>query len=199
MKYSIDDTDDLKSQTEIKERIQKRKEKDEQIKKIVSNDKYILWLEQFTIKNPYFSDDNWKYLSDITLHNQSNVGKLQFLFEGIMRYASKYYIYPHIDQWGYYYPIHYQNIGYCIGKLHEQEALFYCERTPILEGSIHFDDIIHQRAQKQTDEIQQRFDQISQMIDQLVEMKIPSFAIKEEVCKIIDHYSKNDVSKTKKK
>lgn len=147
-------------------------------RKVTSNDDYILWLEIFTNKYPKFSDDDWLYCPEkISEIDQNNVAKLNLFFDGIETYASKNYIYPTPNEWGNFYSIKYNNVGYSIGSAVGQGATFYCERTQVIGDHIDFIDIINDKKQKNSDSIRNELDKLSQSIKNLINNGIPIPAI----------------------
>lgn len=146
--------------------------------KMSSNDDYIIWLENFTSKYSKFSDDDWLYCPEkISEIDQNNVKKLNLFFDGIETYASKNYIYPTPNEWGSFYSIKYNDVGYNIGLAVGQGVIFYCERTQVIDGYLDFMDIINDKKQKNSDSIRNELDKLSQSIKNLINNGIPIPAI----------------------
>ena len=153
-------------------------------KEMFSNTNYLKWLENFTIEHPGFSDDDWLYFPDkISQEDNEKVKNLHLLYEGIELYAKKNYIYPTECDFGGYYNIKLDNIGYEIGMLVGQGTLFFCKRTPLNKDIIYidFNDIISDKKQSGVDLITQQLKELSDKILELHKKGIPLNALIESL------------------
>ena len=149
-------------------------------KEMFSNINYIKWLENFTIKYPDFSDDDWLYFSEkISQEDNEKVKKLHLFYEGIELYAKKNYIYPIECDFGGYYNIKLDNIGYEIGMLVGQGTLFFCKRTSLNKDLeyIDFNDILIDKKKDGVDVITQQLKNLSNNVLELHKKGIPLTAL----------------------
>ena len=163
--------EDYKAKEEIKNR--KRQE-------MFSNTNYLKWLESFTVEHPSFSDDDWLYFPEkISEEDNEKVKNLHLFFEGIDLYAKKNYIYPTKCDFGGYYNIKLDNIGYEIGMLVGQGTLFFCNRTLLNKDLeyIDFNDIISGKKRDNTDVIAQQLQDLSNRVLELNKKGVPLNAI----------------------
>lgn len=164
------------------ELITKEKIEEEKIKKMFSDTEYISWLNEFTIKHSEFSDNTWLYFPEkISENDREHVNDLHLLFEGIEEYANRNYLFPTPNEWGEYYSIKYNNIGFNIGVAFGQGTLFYCERTDAFEKAIEFEDILNNKSFERITIINNKFEDLSQKIIELIELGIPIQVIQEKI------------------
>ena len=163
--------EDYKSKEELK---------NQKIQEIISDTNYLKWLEIFTIEHPSFSDDDWLYFPEkISKEDNEKVKNLHLFFHGIERYAEKNYIYPTKCDFGGYYNIMLDNIGYEIGMLIGQGTLFFCNRTPINKDVeyIDFKDIINNKKKDNTDIVTQQLKDLSNRVLMLYKNGVPLNAL----------------------
>ena len=149
-------------------------------KEIFSNTNYVKWLESFTIEHPVFLDDDWLYFPEkISQEDNEKVKNLHLFYEGIELYAKKNYIYPTECDFGGYYNIKLDNIGYEIGMLVGQGTLFFCKRTPLNKDLeyIDFNDIMADKKKDGVDVITQQLKDLSNSVLELHKKGIPLTAI----------------------
>lgn len=145
-----------------------------------SNTNYIKWLEGFTTKYESFADDSWLYAPTELSHEENEkVANLHLLYEGIELYAKKNYIYPTECDFGGYYNIKLDNIGYEIGMLVGQGTLFFCKRTPLNKDLeyIDFNDIMTDKKKDGVDVITQQLKDLSNKVLELHKKGIPLTAL----------------------
>lgn len=125
--------------------IRKIEQQMKQENKLISNYKYIKWLEIFTLSHPNFADDTWLYSKDeISQEDYINVCKLTSFFSAIQRYCSQF----NIDTSGTEafeascIHIKYNGIGYAIGLMVGQGSFSYITREEVLKNSIDFKAIV---------------------------------------------------------
>lgn len=158
-------------------------------KALVSNTAYILWLENFTIKNPSFVDNAWFYCPNkIPKEDYERVEELSSFFRGIAEYAERNFISFYYDDYDTYIFIKFNNIGYKIGVMSGQGNIFYCERVNISSDNIFidFNDIMNNKKQENIDYICKKFDSISSIIEELLKMGVSKEAISTRVENALD-------------
>lgn len=138
----------------IKEYIDKENVKNEKIKILMSNTNYLEWINQFTQNKKGFFDDDWIYFPEqISDSDKENVEKLWLFYEGISGYADLNNIYPLQCDFGNFYKIRLDKIGFEIGVLIGQEAVFFCNKVAVKNEQefIDFNDIMNGQKQEQVD------------------------------------------------
>ena len=115
-------------------------------KELISNNNFILWLEQFTLRYNAFTDDDWLYKPDeLSEVDTRNVGKLGLFFEAMSDYCHKYYI--NIDSNEMYEDecinIRHNGIGYQLGLVVGQGAYIYVNRKTPEDNAIEVMDIVN--------------------------------------------------------
>lgn len=195
----------IENHEQMREFVEKEKKRLEvrqnKIKELISNNKYITWLDKFTNKYSTFRDDDFLYDKDnLSKEDLENVDNLNLLFNGIENYAKDNFIYPYADSdFVNYYRIMYNNFGYEIGVITGQGTLFFCEKTNYIDDSfIDFNDIILNKKQKNTDLINKRLAELSSIITYFYEQNVPLFAIKSTVTDTLWQIEENSIKSTKK-
>ena len=152
--------------------------KEAKMKAMFSDETYILWLNKFSEKHSKFTDDEWYYYSqELTEKDKNNVANLYLLFEIIDKYASSNYIYPIIDNWGWFYSIKHGDTYYNIGFSNLQGTVFYCDRINAIDNAINFADILSNKVLPRTLLIEERIKLLSQNINKLLDEGVPIEAI----------------------
>ena len=149
-------------------------------KEMFSNTNYLKWLESFTIEHPGFSDDDWLYFPEkISQEDNEKVKNLHLFYEGIELYAKKNYIYPTECDFGGYYNIKLDSIGYEIGMLVGQGTVFFCKRTPLNKDLeyIDFNDIMTDKKKDGVDVITRQLKDLSNKVLELHKKGIPLDAL----------------------
>ena len=186
----------------IEEFINKQKKQQEEIKEILSNNKYINWLIKFTEEVNSFSDYTWLYnkelLDEIDLNN---ISKLSLLYDGIDHYASNNYIYPEVDKGESSYRIKYHNYGFEISVIYGQGTIHSARRVLINDNDyfIDFNDILNNKQQDNVNEINKVLFNLSEMIMTAYSKGVPVDAIKNTTDKVINEiiWKKKDKNKIK--
>ena len=130
------------------------------IKELISNKKYILWLDEFTKTYPKFCDDNWLYKpGELSTQDTQMVSYLGYFFGCIKQYAEKNYLPAYSDNSPFYnsfYLIKFNNILYRIGIVSGQGTYFYCQRfdKTDLYKCIDFEDIVTNKQQETVNKIE---------------------------------------------
>lgn len=156
----------------------------EMAKRLVSNNEYILWLENFTIANPTFGDDTWIYYPDkLSKEDSERVDELCSFFNGIMEYADRNFMPVCHDSYDTYAFIKFNNIGYKIGIMSGQGSFAYCERVEISSDNvfIDFNDIMTNKKQENVDYISKKLDSMSGIIEELLKLGVPAKTISAKV------------------
>ena len=190
----------------IHEMSEKQKNRDEIIKKMLSNTDYINWLISFTKDKDGFFDSDYDYSSEkLNEIDQKNVNLLPLLFEGIYDYAKKNYIYSSEDSLGEYYQVKKDDNGFQIGYISGQGTDFYCKKIPVEKNEyfIDFMDIVNNKKQDNVDYIRNSMDNLSYWLIGLVKSGVPIQALIEAFNKtmkaISDKNKEDEKQKTLKK
>lgn len=177
-----------KSIMELKEYYDAR---DKAKRAIVESDNYILWLTEFTKEHPLFSTDDWIYTPNlISKEDNDNVNDLELLFSIIEEYADINYFPLGETQWGGFYLIKYNDVGFKIEVASGQGTVFACQR--IEEGIDDFIDfrlIMKNEELESTNEIRSEFAKLEKKIEKLSK-KVPDIIIRHELLKIVDNINK---------
>ena len=126
--------------------IAKEKQKDKEIKNMLSNTDYINWLNDFSKDKNRFSDDDWLYFPEkLNESDREKVGKLYLLYEGIDCYAEENHISPESCKFGNYYSVKLNDFCFEIGILIGQGTVFFFNKVPLEEDKefIDFNDIMN--------------------------------------------------------
>jgi hypothetical protein len=197
----------LEITAKMKKWLEEQIKKDEQInlekKDILSNTKYIDWLENFTKEHKEFTDDEWTYCPEkLSISDLEKVNKLHLLYDGIDEYASKNYLYPTVVDFGAVHKIKLNNTGFEIGVFTGQGSLFFCRRIKISKNNkqnfIDFNDIINNKKQDGVDEIDKKLNKLSNLIEDLDKSGIPHDAIKNTFIATLNKPKYNKVKTLKK-
>ena len=160
--------------------IDELKEFQQDKKNIISNNDYILWLEKFTITNPNFTTEDWLYYPNkISDEDKEQVKKLELFYSGIDMYAESNFIYPTSFEYGVYYKIKFNNIGYKISMVTGQGVRYFCKRVEIdnQEDFIDFNDISLNKKQPMTESISFNLEQLSELLNNMIDSNVPLEAI----------------------
>lgn len=156
------------------------KEQHDKAIKIVSTVEYITWLGNFTKKYEGFSDNKWLYCPEELSEQDNNfVQELHLFYDGIETYSSHNYIYPIKCDFGGFYKIKYDGIGFEIGRLIGQGTLFYCTRVEIVNEQefIDFNDIMNNKEQDNVKDINKKLEELSKFVISVYEYGVPYDAI----------------------
>lgn len=162
---------------------------------IFSNSDYMNWLEFFTRKHQNFSDDSWLYsLEEISDIDYLNVINLHLLYEGVELYAKKNYIYPTELEWGNFYRIQLNKVGYEIGMAIGQGTTFFVKRV-ILDKKmdfIDFYDIIKDKKCENVDDITEKLNEISNRVVELYKKGVPLEALVDRLSDTLNSIKENE-------
>lgn len=164
----------------IEKYVAEAKEQRDKAIKIVSNVEYITWLGNFTKEHASFSDDTWLYCPEkLSAKDNKRVEELHLLYNGIEIYANHNYIYPIKCDFGGFYKIKYDGIGFEIGRLIGQGTLFYCTRVEIENEQefIDFNDIMNNKERENVHEFKSKLEYLSEIVISTHEYGVPYEAI----------------------
>lgn len=177
------------------------KEKNIKMKELLSNTDYINWLVNFTKKHTNFSDDDWLYFSEkIAKEDLERVNNLHLIYHGIEKYANENYIYPTECDFGNFYKIKLENIGFEIGMLVGQGTVFFCKRVQVIDSKdfIDFYDIINNKKNKNATTIKNKLNKLFDLVVSLHKSDVPLEAIEITLDNALNEIkSKNDLEKKK--
>lgn len=185
----------------IQDYIAERNKKKEIMNDIMHGTKYIKWLIQFTKAKEGFSSEDWLYFpEELSDYDRKNVELLGLFYHGIEKYADQNYIYPIPCDFGYYYNIKINKIGFEIGVLVGQGTVFFCNKTPIKKDKsyINFKDIMIGKRQENAEQIDISLEALSKMIENIYNNGVPIEAINDTYNKTINDITSNNTN-TKKK
>ena len=189
----------------IQDENEKRLKQEEIIKEIFSNNNYVEWINSFTDEKGGFTDNDWLYFPDkLNKNDLDNVDKLYLFYEGIERYTTKNFIYPIPCEFGCFYRIKINGIGYEVGMMSGQGTLFFVRRVPMnSDYFIDINDIINDKKQDNTESIMSDLDYLSNTIKNLYKRGVPFEAISKTINmtmrEIIDFERDNENPKVYKK
>lgn len=175
-------------------------EKEQKIKEITSDTKYILWLIDFTKNNLEFTDDDYTYFPEkISENDNKHVDELGLFFEVIDRFAEKNYLSKIKCDFGGYYPVRLGKDGFHIGCLVGQGVLYFCRRVEVEneEEFIEYNDIINNRILPHTEELKNSLDELKIKVTKLYRSGMPLEIIKKSVNELMVELEKNLNNKEK--
>lgn len=106
-----------------------QKEKEAFSQSITFSNEYMDWLDSCTQYLTSVSTDSFQYVEDkVSKKDVRNAKSIQYLFEEIRTYCDGNYIEPKKTDYGLYYSIKNNDIGYHVGFDTGQGTSFYCTR-----------------------------------------------------------------------
>lgn len=161
---------------------------------LVSNTKYILWLEHFTTKYPSFCSEQCFSPEELSDDDLENVDSLPLFLEGITNYASKNFL-PITPitlgvNSGYYVLIKFNGIGYMLSVKHIQVSYNYCSRVDISSDKnfIDFNDIMNSTKQKHVDFVLSKLNELSNLLNDMLASGVPESEISSVVDSAIEKH-----------
>lgn len=161
---------------------------------ILSNDKYIRWLCDFSLKHNNFTDDEWGFnVEDIPKKDRENARYLGLLFSCIKDFADDNCICPIIDDEITFYRVFYDGNCLEIGFKGGNGTYYFCNRIQCGDNLdfIDFNDIL---IGKRLDD-KQKYDGIlwafSQIIKNISARGVPPELIESTVKKVLDEIEKD--------
>lgn len=154
--------------------------------KLISDDRYITWLEKFTEDYPvFFHDLCFSDFNRNDTENYNNIGFLEVFYTIIDNYAKENYICREPSIYGSCYQIEHNNIGYEIGIVIGENIIYYCKRTDIKDNFIRYDDIKNNKKQDRVDMIVEKLELLSNLIYSMACDGIPVQLISETTDKTV--------------
>ena len=118
----------------ILEYADKKKRKKEKLSDMFASTSYLEWLSEFTLMYPSFTDDSFLITSLRASEEEiEKVQDLELLYLGVDEYARGNYLYPCKNEFGNFYKIKLDEIGYEIGITIGKKAIFFCNRVAVNE------------------------------------------------------------------
>ena len=185
-------------ETELMKELVERKRKEQEIG---SNPNYINWLQKFTTIYPRFTDNDFLYKrKKRTPEDIEGVANLSLLYKVIEKYADKNYIYPiKNSEYSGSYRIKYNNIGYEIGVMIGNGTIFFCKRIEEPDETfIDYEDILLNKKQSHTDEIENKLMKLGIIIHSYYKQGIPLLAITEKVNLVLTNITKSEKKQDEK-
>ena len=116
----------------IEDYVEKTKLKIKKTNEMMSNTEYFEWLDRFTINIKEFASDDWLYNQDeISDYDKEKVKDLGMFYFGIKDYAIENSIIPTDCEFGNYYNIKLNELGFEIGIILGQGTIFFCKRVQL--------------------------------------------------------------------
>ncbi|HPF82560.1 MAG TPA: hypothetical protein PLV83_00090 [Bacilli bacterium] len=139
---------------------------------IATDDKYIKWLENYTLFKPCFNNQDASYYPEnYDAEDLENIKNLSILFNVANNYKEKY----RLDAYKDYVSIKYNGIGYDLEMIRKPELICYCKRTEPTEDSIDYNDIINNKKNEiALEEINKKICQFIILRNELVELGVSS-------------------------
>jgi len=160
----------------------KMENREERIKNLIANTDYIEWLNEFTLINGDFYENDWEYSkTKLPKKEMENVRKLGDFYSAINKYAERNYIYPEADKFTRFYRVRYNTNMFNIGGIFGQGVEFFCARQDLDDDTKYLDieDVINNKVQPNKPVIEKSLDQLSKKIITLHEDGIPYKAIED--------------------
>lgn len=155
-------------------------------RKMISDDSYIRWLEDFTNTHPEFSSEDWLYNPQkISNEDYKKVANLDLFFRAISDYAEEHCLESEFDNTGFndiYFFIKFNDIAYRIGLIVGQGAYAYCNRLDSIPNHyINFNNVLANKGRDDMDIVQEKFNDLSNLVKSLRELKVPKRSIRDVV------------------
>lgn len=163
----------------LAEQEKRYKEKKEFKNNLHFSTEYMDWLENFTNDHNVFSTDSFIYEPDsISEEDQLNVCFLEALFEEINDYSDENFINPYNTNYGQYYSIKHNGIGYDIEVDFGQGTCFYCNRLEEpRNNSLDYKHIMSSVKLPSTIRAEYKLEELTKYIEKLIEEDVPVEAI----------------------
>ncbi len=162
--------------------IKRQKEREEFKKSIAYSTEYIDWLDSFTKEHGSFSTDSFLYEPEkITDEERKKVDLIEALYELTDEYADENYIMPTKTDYGAFYSIKHNGVGYFIGFDAGQGTSFYCTRLEEPEeDALEYKHLMSGVKLPSTIIIDQKLEELSELIERLDREQVPLEAINQK-------------------
>lgn len=165
----------------------------EEKRKLLSDHSYIVWLENFTLKYPFFACSTLGCKEQLSDDDKEHVKNMDIFFQGISDYCKKYYINILLDDDGTYeekrIEIKHNGVGYRLGYVVVKDVYVYVERKEPQDNAIEFDKILNDIAPEGFEEKRSLLTQFEQLVTEMKEKQIPIYNLLE----IVNNYFPTDV------
>ena len=156
-----------------------KKNFEEQKEKLLKNNDYMNWLENFTNRYPSFYEYDW-VLEGCSEEDIQNIQNIDVLYEVIEDYAVENYFKTTLENKGAFYLIKCNDVGYKVG-MQFGNSKFYCERTEVTEEAINFGFIQTNTKHRRSYFIDTQFYYITDAINKLMELGMDLDSIEEQL------------------
>ena len=155
----------------LEKMMEKAKQKIDFRDSLRANTDYIDWLVNFTNMGGGFDTSVLTYDgSKFNGIDKKNIENIETLYEVINEFAEKNYLVPHLVEFGNYYSIKYNDIGFYVGVDFGQGTSFYCTRLDeVEEDAIDYKVLVHNTKLPETERKEKRLEELSLTIDRLFE------------------------------
>jgi len=180
--------------------IKEKQDKDRFSKSLKSSNDYMEWIEKYTQSHNSISTDSFLYQAETTpKRDLTNAKAVQFLFEEISDYCSDNYIEPKKEEYGIYYSILNNNIGYHVGYDRGQGASFYCTRLENPEeDALDFKYVQSGEKLPETIYYEYLLQDLSNLVKELQSAGVPEIAIRKTVDSSIGVLEDQSIDKKQK-
>ena len=140
---------------------------------------YIDWLEKFTDVHGSFATDSFLYVPEVlSEEDKKNVALLEALYEVADEYADDNFIEATPTDFGNFYSIKHNGIGYFIGFDGGQGASFYCTRLEEPEkDALEYKHLMSGVKLPDTVIAEHKLEELTELIEKLYEENVPIEAI----------------------
>ena len=158
-------------------------------KSIKEEEDYILWLDEYTKKNPEFTDYGWKFYSGkTTKEDESNISKIWILYDIVEEYALGNNILPISTENSEQYNVKYNDAYFRIAKTETEDGhYYYCSRVTDNDED-EFIDYKKVMEEELTDNVPHVFDRLNNEIENLVQLGISKALIEKSTIKILKRH-----------
>jgi len=140
---------------------------------------YIDWLEKFTEEHGSFATDSFLYKPDVlSEEDKKNVALIEALYEVTDEYADDNFIESTPTDFGNFYSIQHNGVGYFIGFDGGQGASFYCTRLEEPEkDALEYKHLMSGVKLPKTVLVEHKLEALAELIERLYEEDVPVEAI----------------------
>ena len=168
----------------LEKMMEKAKQKIDFRDSLRANTDYIDWLVNFTNMGGGFDTSVLTYDgSKFNGIDKKNIENIETLYEVINEFAEKNYLVPHLVEFGNYYSIKYNDIGFYVGVDFGQGTSFYCTRLDEVEkDAIDYKVLVHNTKLPETESKEKKLEELSEMIiGLLTEDNVPGEVIEKKI------------------
>ena len=189
---------EIKAYNLFNESVSRNKDENLIIKDMMSNTAYIAWLIYFTQDKSSFSDEDLFYLKKDD-PSKDYLKHFDLFYKGIEKYAKDNYIYSEFAEYGSFYRIKYDDVGFEIGILREQGIEYFCKRISLNTGKfIDFRDILNRKKQDNVLYIREKLFVFEDMIKAFYMSGVPVEVLVETFNNVISDIKTMDIKSKKR-